>query len=66
MTAQTNEHDFDSMELNDVANAAASGNVYAIEYIVNKFRSSIKIKAKSYHISGADSDDLIQEGLLRR
>ena len=64
MTAQTNEHDFDSMELNDVANAAASGNVYAIEYIVNKFRSSIKIKAKSYHISGADSDDLIQEGMI--
>ncbi len=64
MTAQTNEHDFDSMELNAVANAAASGNVYAIEYIVNKFRSSIKIKAKSYHISGADSDDLIQEGMI--
>ena len=59
-----NESDFDGMDLNDVAESAASGNVFAIEYIVNKFRVSIKMKAKSYYISGADSDDLIQEGMI--
>lgn len=56
--------DFDVMDLNDVAAQAASGNVFAIEYIVNKFRNNIKFKAKSYYISGADSDDLIQEGMI--
>ena len=59
-----NEKDFADMEMNDVAELAASGNVDAIEYIVNKFRGSIKNKAKSYYISGADNDDLIQEGMI--
>lgn len=59
-----NKTDFVGMDLNDVAVLAASGNVYAIEYIVNKFRDNIKSKAKLYYISGADSDDLIQEGMI--
>lgn len=59
-----NKKDFADMEMNDVAELAASGNVDAIEYIVNKFRGSIKNKAKSYYISGADNDDLIQEGMI--
>lgn len=58
------KYDFDSMNMNDVAKIAASGNVLAIEYLVNKFRSNIKLKAKSYYISGADSDDLVQEGMI--
>lgn len=52
------------MELDDVAQLAASGNVYAIEYIVNKLKDNIKNKAKLYYIAGADNDDLIQEGMI--
>lgn len=56
--------DFAGMELDDVAQLAASGNVYAIEYIVNKLKDNIKNKAKLYYIAGADNDDLIQEGMI--
>lgn len=55
---------FDSMPLNDVAIIAANGNVNAIEYIVNSFKGIIKQKAKSFFVSGADSDDLVQEGMI--
>lgn len=55
---------FDDMELNDIAVIAAKGNVNAIEYIVNSFKGFIKQKAKLFFVSGADSDDLVQEGMI--
>lgn len=55
---------FDGMELNDIALIAAKGNVNAIEYIVNSFKGFIKQKAKLFFVSGADSDDLVQEGMI--
>ena len=57
-------YDFDKMELNDVATLAANGNVSAIEFIVNGLRGLIKQKARSFYVSGADSDDLVQEGMI--
>ena len=57
-------YDFDKMELNDVAALAANGNVSAIEFIVNSLRGLIKQKARSFYVSGADSDDLVQEGMI--
>lgn len=55
---------FDNMPLDDIALIAAKGNVDAIEYIVNSFKSFIKQKAKLFFVSGADSDDLVQEGMI--
>ncbi len=58
------KQEFDAMEMDDAAQIAANGNVDAIEYIVNSFRGTIKAKAKSFFVSGADSDDLVQEGMI--
>ena len=58
------ETDFSGMDMNRVAKYAADGNVYAIEYIVNEFKNLVKLKAKSYYISGAESEDIIQEGMI--
>ncbi len=55
---------FNDMSLDDIAVKAASGNVTAIEYIIEKFKSSIKSRARSYFIPGADNDDLVQEGMI--
>lgn len=35
-----------------------------IEYIMNKYKNLVRSKAKSMYILGADSDDLIQEGMI--
>lgn len=58
------KNDFDNMTMDDIALIAAKGNVHAIEYIVNNFKGFIKQKARSFYVSGADSDDLLQEGMI--
>lgn len=35
-----------------------------IEYLMNKYKNLVRSKAKSMYILGADSDDLIQEGMI--
>ena len=34
------------------------------EYLMNKYKHLVRSKARSMHILGADSDDLIQEGMI--
>ena len=34
------------------------------EYLMNKYKNLVRSKAKSMYILGADSDDLIQEGMI--
>ncbi|HOV70504.1 MAG TPA: sigma-70 family RNA polymerase sigma factor, partial [Clostridia bacterium] len=36
----------------------------AVEYLLNKYKSMVRLKAKAFYISGAESDDLIQEGMI--
>lgn len=58
------KNDFDNMVMDEIAVVAANGNVHAIEYIVNSFKGFIRQKARSFYVSGADSDDLLQEGMI--
>ena len=55
---------YSQMELNEVALCAGRGEVAAIEHIVNRFGGFIKRKAKSYFLLGAESEDLVQEGMI--
>lgn len=40
------------------------GETAITEYIMNKYKNLVRSKAKSMYILGADSDDLIQEGMI--
>lgn len=40
------------------------GETAVTEYIMNKYKNLVRSKAKSMYILGADSDDLIQEGMI--
>jgi RNA polymerase sporulation-specific sigma factor len=40
------------------------GEEYASEYIIDKYKDLVKIKARAYFIIGADKEDLIQEGMI--
>lgn len=40
------------------------GEAAITEYIMNKYKNLVRSKAKSMYILGADSDDLIQEGMI--
>lgn len=40
------------------------GNEAAQEYILNKYKSVVKSKARAYFLIGADREDIIQEGMI--
>ncbi len=41
-----------------------NGNELAKEYILNKYKSVVKSKARAYFLIGADKEDIIQEGMI--
>jgi RNA polymerase sporulation-specific sigma factor len=48
----------------DLINAAKSGDNLAMEFLLNKYKNFVRMKAKSYFLIGADREDLIQEGMI--
>jgi len=43
---------------------ASQGDLIAEEYLINKYKKLVKIKARSYFLIGADTEDIIQEGMI--
>lgn len=48
----------------EVVACAKSGDELAIEYLINKYKNFVRVKAKSYFLVGADREDIIQEGMI--
>lgn len=48
----------------EVVNYAKNGDELATEYIINKYKNFVRVKAKSYFLVGADREDIIQEGMI--
>lgn len=40
------------------------GNVQALDYLINKYRSFVRAKARTYFLIGADREDIVQEGMI--
>lgn len=40
------------------------GDMYALEYIMDKYKDFVRSKARTYFLIGADRDDIIQEGMI--
>lgn len=48
----------------DVILDAKAGNEKALEYLINKYKSFVRAKARTYFLIGADREDIIQEGMI--
>ena len=48
----------------EVVSYAKNGDELAIEYVINKYKNFVRVKAKSYFLVGADREDIIQEGMI--
>lgn len=48
----------------DVLLDAKAGNEKALEYLINKYKSFVRAKARTYFLIGADREDIIQEGMI--
>lgn len=56
--------EFEEKNDEEIAIEAKGGNVIAQEYLINKYESFVKTKAKSYFLIGADREDIYQEGMI--
>jgi len=59
-----NEPDLESRSDEDIVMEAKSGNIIALEFLINKYKNFVKAKARSYFLIGADREDIIQEGMI--
>ncbi|MBN2557181.1 MAG: RNA polymerase sporulation sigma factor SigH [Clostridia bacterium] len=57
-------NDYDSMKENDVIALAKNNDERAMEYVMYKYLSLARAKSRSYFLIGADSEDIMQEGMI--
>ena len=55
---------FRNMDDEEIVEAAQNNNDVALEYLIYKYKSYVKLKARSYYLIGADKEDIIQEGMI--
>jgi RNA polymerase sporulation-specific sigma factor len=48
----------------DIIIEAKAGSPEALEFLINKYKSFVRAKARTYFLIGADREDIIQEGLI--
>ena len=63
-TSKVVAYDYENMVDEEIVALAADGDAAAEEYIINKYKSQVKAKTKSYFLIGADKDDIYQEGMI--
>ncbi|AWB46153.1 RNA polymerase sporulation sigma factor SigH [Paenibacillus sp. CAA11] len=56
--------DYEVQSDEDIVEAVRRGESEALEYLINKYRSFVRAKARSYFLIGADREDIIQEGMI--
>ncbi|MBP2002616.1 RNA polymerase sporulation-specific sigma factor [Paenibacillus shirakamiensis] len=56
--------DYEIQSDEDIVEAFRAGDSEALEYLINKYRSFVRAKARSYFLIGADREDIIQEGMI--
>lgn len=62
---QTGTASYNSTLLEDeIIDEARNGNNNALEYLIDKYKSFVRAKARTYFLIGADREDIIQEGMI--
>ena len=55
---------FSSLEDEQVVRRARAGSAQAVEFLLRKYRGFVEVKAKSYFLTGAEQEDVVQEGMI--
>jgi len=66
---KNNKEKIDRIELSELEDEAIvelvhDGHVQALDFLINKYRSFVRAKARTYFLIGADREDIIQEGMI--
>ncbi|MFU0799808.1 MAG: RNA polymerase sporulation sigma factor SigH [Xylanivirga thermophila] len=55
---------FEYMLDEEVVEDARNGDMDALEYLMDKYKSFVRSKARCYFLVGADREDIVQEGMI--
>ncbi len=55
---------YDEMKDEDLIEIIKSGDKYALDYLIHKYKELVNIKVSRYYIVGAEHEDIVQEGLI--
>ncbi len=58
------ENEYESMSDEQVVALVREGDQSAQDYLLNKYKTLVKSKARAYFLMGADREDIIQEGMI--
>lgn len=56
--------DYEQLPDETIVQYAHDGDARAVEFLISKYRSFVRAKARSYFLIGADREDIIQEGMI--
>ena len=64
MAEMTKEQIYKSAKDEELVLMAQNGDDAAQEYLLDKYKSLVRAKSRAYFLIGADSEDIIQEGMI--
>lgn len=56
--------DFSTLPDNELIVIIHEGNTDALDFLITKYRSFVRLKGRSYFLIGGDREDIIQEGMI--
>ena len=60
----TNEKNYQQIKDEELVQMAQQGDDAAQEYLLDKYKSLVRAKSRAYFLIGADTEDIIQEGMI--
>lgn len=64
MAETTKEQNYEQARDEELVQMAQNGDDAAQEYLLDKYKSLVRAKSRAYFLIGADSEDIIQEGMI--
>ncbi|WP_440897211.1 RNA polymerase sporulation sigma factor SigH [Amphibacillus sp. Q70] len=55
---------FEQLDDSEVISFIRQGDCQALDYLIQKYRGFVRVKASTYFLVGADHEDIVQEGMI--
>ena len=56
--------DFTALTDEEIITIIHEGNTDALDFLITKYRSFVRLKGRSYFLIGGDREDIVQEGMI--
>ena len=63
-TIYTTDNNYSNMNDEELIELIKSGDKYAIDFLIEKYKDLVNMKVSKYFMIGAEKEDIIQEGMI--